>query len=114
MAHQYSVKAGTRGWPVAVICIILDLACINAFVLYWKGTGNFISRQDFIFKGATELRENYLVQRRARKKASEQESSRSSKKSLTRNHEMRAKMRHHRVCQVHSLQFSRMCHMYYE
>ena len=34
MARQYSVKAGTRRWPVAVFYNILDLAGINAFVLY--------------------------------------------------------------------------------
>ena len=36
MARQYSVKAGTRWWPVAVFYNILDLAAINAFVLYKK------------------------------------------------------------------------------
>ena len=36
MARQYSVKAGTRRWPVAVFYNILDLVGINAFVLYKK------------------------------------------------------------------------------
>ena len=34
MARPYSVKAGTRQWPVAVFYNIQDLASINAFVLY--------------------------------------------------------------------------------
>ena len=36
MARQYSIKAGTRWWPIAVFHNILDLAGINAFVLYKK------------------------------------------------------------------------------
>ena len=32
MARQYSVKAGTHWWPIAVFYNILDLAGINAFV----------------------------------------------------------------------------------
>ena len=63
MARQYSVKAGTHRWPAAVFYNILDLAGINAFVLYKKRTGDKVSRQDFIFKLATELRENYIVER---------------------------------------------------
>ena len=61
MARQYSVKAGTRRWPVAVFYNILDLVCINAFVLYKKKTGDSISRRDFIFKLACELREDYIA-----------------------------------------------------
>ena len=40
IARQYSVKAGTHGWPVAVLYSVLDLASINAFVLYKKRTGD--------------------------------------------------------------------------
>ena len=36
MARQYSVKADTRQWPVAIFYNILNLAGINAFVLYKK------------------------------------------------------------------------------
>ena len=36
MARQYSVKAGTHWWPIAVFYNILDLAGTNAFVLYIK------------------------------------------------------------------------------
>ena len=36
MARQYSVKAGTHWWPVAVFYNILDLAGTNAFVIYKK------------------------------------------------------------------------------
>ena len=66
MARQYSVKAGTRRWPVAVFYNILDLAGINAFVLYKKQIGGKVSRGDFLFKLATELREDYIVERSSR------------------------------------------------
>ena len=81
MACQYSVKAGTYQWPVAVFYNILELAYINVFSLYKERTRDSISRQGFILKLATELREDYLAERRARS-ASEQESSRTSNKSF--------------------------------
>ena len=65
MACHYSVKEGTRRWPVAVFYNILDWARINAFVLYKERTGDSISRLDFFFKMATKL-EDYLAERRAR------------------------------------------------
>ena len=55
MARQYSVKAGTLRWPFAVFYNIVDLAGINAFVLYKKRTADKFSRRDFLFKHATEL-----------------------------------------------------------
>ena len=55
MARQYTVKAGTRRWAVAVFYNILDLACINAYVLYKKKTGAAILTRNFIFQLATEL-----------------------------------------------------------
>ena len=66
MVRQYSVKAGGGWWPVAVFYNILDLASINAFVLYKKRTGNKVSRRGFLFKLATELLEDYIVERSSR------------------------------------------------
>ena len=66
MDRQYSVKAGTRRWPVDVFYNILDLAAINAFVLYKKRTRDKISTRYFLFKLATELREDYIVERSSR------------------------------------------------
>ena len=60
MARQYTVKAGTLLWPVAVFYNILDLACINACVLYKKKTGDFISRKNFMFQFATKLKEAHV------------------------------------------------------
>ena len=43
-----------------------DLAGINAFVLYKKRTGDKVSRRDFLFKLATELCEDYIVENSSR------------------------------------------------
>ena len=45
MVSQYSVKTGTRRWPVAIFYNILDLAGINAFVLYKKRTGGKVQNE---------------------------------------------------------------------
>ena len=60
MIRQYRVKAGTRRWPVAAFYNILDFACINAYVMYKKKTGDAISRRNFMFQLAMELREAYV------------------------------------------------------
>ena len=65
MPKQYSVKAGTRRWPIAVFYNILDLAGTNAFVLLKKQTGDKVSRRDLLFKFAIELREDYIVEDQA-------------------------------------------------
>lgn len=59
MARKYSVKAGSRRWPVHVFYNILDLAAINAYVIYKEITGNQIKRRDFILMLCEELAEKY-------------------------------------------------------
>ena len=66
MGRQYSVKAGTRRWPVAIFYNILDMTSINAFVIHRKQTEDKVSRRDFLFKVATELREDYIVEKSSR------------------------------------------------
>jgi len=63
MARYYSVRAGTRRWPVHVFYNILDLAMINAHTLYKLVTGEKLSRHSFIRKGAEELVAPYLEAR---------------------------------------------------
>ena len=60
MTGQYTIKVGTRWWPVTVFYNILDLACINANELYKKKTGDAISKRNFMFQLATELREAHV------------------------------------------------------
>ncbi|KAJ8001780.1 hypothetical protein DPEC_G00172980 [Dallia pectoralis] len=72
MARLYSVMGGTRRWPVAVFYNLLDLAAINAHVLYEKCLGKTISRRDFIMDLAFELRGNHMIAKRATKEAAKE------------------------------------------
>lgn len=55
MSRKYSVKAGARRWPLQVFFNILDLAAINAWIIYKECTGSNISRRDFLLRLAEEL-----------------------------------------------------------
>lgn len=55
MARKYGVKASSRRWPLQVVYNILDLAVINAWILYKETTQRNILRKHFIFQLAEEL-----------------------------------------------------------
>ena len=55
MARKYSVKAGSFRWPLQVFFNIMDLAAINAWILYKECSRSKISRREFIFCLAEEL-----------------------------------------------------------
>ena len=59
MARKYSVKSKSCRWPLQVFFNILDLAGINAWILYKETTGENISRQEFLFQLASELGDAY-------------------------------------------------------
>ncbi|GBN36766.1 hypothetical protein AVEN_271594-1 [Araneus ventricosus] len=59
MARKYSTKSKSRGWPVQVFFNILNLAAINAWILYKQTTEERISRQEFLFQLAEELATEY-------------------------------------------------------
>ena len=59
MARKYTVKAGSRRWPLQVFYNILDLDGINAWILYKETTGENISKQDFLFQLYEELAIDY-------------------------------------------------------
>ena len=63
MARKYSVRAASRRWPVQVFYNILDFAAINGWILYKTVTKSSISRSDFIFRLADELRLLYVGER---------------------------------------------------
>ncbi len=48
MARNYSVNAGSRRWPLQVFYNILDLAAINAWILYKTVMQKDLSRRNFI------------------------------------------------------------------
>jgi len=63
MARKYSTRAGTRRWPVHVFYNILDLAGINAWILFKECTGSNVPRREFLLKLATELSQTYTLER---------------------------------------------------
>ncbi|MGH0181819.1 UNVERIFIED_CONTAM: hypothetical protein FKN15_007920 [Acipenser sinensis] len=65
MARQYSVKGRSHRCPVAVFYDILNLAAINAYVLYKECTGENCNRRDFIWQLAMELGQTHMDQKRA-------------------------------------------------
>ncbi|XP_060725490.1 piggyBac transposable element-derived protein 3-like [Tachysurus vachellii] len=71
MARMYSVRAATRRWPIAVFYNMLDLAAVNAYILYKACTGWTGKRRLFLSLLAKELRRRFmqhkeiLAQRRA-------------------------------------------------
>ena len=60
MARRY-IKASSRRWPVQVLYNILDLAGINAWVLFKKVTRSTITRREFLLKLASELSDRYVT-----------------------------------------------------
>lgn len=60
MARKYSSKSASRRWPVQVFFNVLDLAAINAWIIYKETTGIKIKRRDYILNSADELRKNYV------------------------------------------------------
>jgi len=55
MCRQMSTKAACRRWPLAVFYNILDMACVNAYVIFAKATGSRMSRRKFIYQLSEEL-----------------------------------------------------------
>ena len=64
MARMHSTKSPMRRWPMAVWCNILDLAGVNAWILFSKETGRKISRWDFIHTLALDLIKPEIERRR--------------------------------------------------
>ncbi len=60
MLRQYSAQAATRRWPVAVFYNILDIAALNAWVLYRSCTGTHIAQRDFILELCKLLRSKHI------------------------------------------------------
>jgi hypothetical protein len=55
MCRQMSTKAGCRRWPLAVFFNILDIAGINAWIIFRMATGSKISRREFLLQLSLEL-----------------------------------------------------------
>ncbi|XP_014614562.1 PREDICTED: uncharacterized protein LOC106792604 [Polistes canadensis] len=98
MARKYTVKSSSRRWPLQIFFNILDLAAINAWILYKEVTRIQIERKQFLFKLAEQLSVNYTTERQ--KNSSQQENSEVSTatSSSTRDSTKR------KICQI------RLCH----
>ena len=60
MVRKYSTHSASRRWPVAVWCNILNIAALNAWILYKKAIRKTISRKNFILQLIEELRAQYI------------------------------------------------------
>ena len=67
MVREYTVRNGTRRWPVAVFYNMIDMAALNAHVLYQACTGRQERRVDFLVELARELANSYVGEKKARK-----------------------------------------------
>ena len=56
MCRNMSTKAGCRRWPLAVFYNVLDLAGLNAYILFKKATGSNLQRRTFLMRLSAELR----------------------------------------------------------
>jgi len=62
MSRLYTVRAASRRWPVHSFYNLLDLAGVNACVVYNAlNTDCQLSRHQFLLKLGEELVENYLA-----------------------------------------------------
>ena len=55
MARLYLTRSASRRWPLTVWGNILDIAAINARVIFMKSTGTQISRRNSLLKLIKEL-----------------------------------------------------------
>ncbi|XP_066961886.1 piggyBac transposable element-derived protein 4-like [Macrobrachium rosenbergii] len=55
MARLYSTKVSSRRWPLQMFYNVLDLAGINAHIVYKEVTGKKVSRSEFILHLVEEL-----------------------------------------------------------
>ncbi|KAL6417615.1 hypothetical protein ACFW04_014418 [Cataglyphis niger] len=93
MARKYTVKSSSRRWPLQIFFNILDLAAINAWILYKEATGIQIQRKEFLFQLAEQLSTDYGDARQ--KKSSENEDPQTSNTTYSNKR---------KICQV------RLCH----
>ena len=64
MARQYTTHSASRRWPLAVWTKVLDIASLNAWIIFRKTTGSKVSRRDFILDLIEGLKQNYVAQRK--------------------------------------------------
>ena len=58
MAQLYSTKVSTHCWPLQNFYNVIDLAGINAYIIYKEVIGKILSRHGFLLKLIQELQMN--------------------------------------------------------
>ncbi|CAJ0966481.1 unnamed protein product [Ranitomeya imitator] len=66
MVREYSVRAGTRRWPVAVFYNMIDMAALNAMFFIRHALGWQERRVDFLVELAKELGGSHVTEKKAR------------------------------------------------
>jgi hypothetical protein len=86
MARRYSIRAAARRWFVHVFYNILDLASINAWIIYRDVTGEELIRHAFLHQLTEELRKVYKEKRESMvPKHNEEEQSQDKRKACKRH-----------------------------
>ncbi|ROL48347.1 hypothetical protein DPX16_21833 [Anabarilius grahami] len=67
MVREYTVRTGTWRWPVAVFYNMIDMAALNAHVLYQACIGRQERRVDFLVELGRELANSHMCAKKARK-----------------------------------------------
>ncbi|CAJ1079156.1 uncharacterized protein LOC109196619 [Xyrichtys novacula] len=65
MVREYTVRTGTWRWPVAVFYNMIDMAALDAHVLYQACTGRKERRVDFLVELARELANSHVTAKKA-------------------------------------------------
>ncbi len=57
MCKAMTTKSGSRRWSFSVFCNLLDIAGINAWIIYQKKTGTTITKRNFHVRLSEQLTE---------------------------------------------------------
>lgn len=73
MSKAMTTKIGTCRWPLALFFNLLDLAAINAWIIFKKKMGSKISRRSFLLKLGEQLTDACVLSRETASKHSLQQ-----------------------------------------
>ena len=59
MCRNFFVKLASRHWPMEVFYNIMDMIGVNAWILHKEKLRKHISRHDFLYQLAYDLRKDY-------------------------------------------------------
>jgi hypothetical protein len=95
MARRYSTRGAACRWPVHVSYKILDLAAINAWIIYRGVTGEEMSRHACLHQLAEELREVHIEKRESVVPKHNEEEQSQDKRKASKRHQCQVGMCKH-------------------